>query len=91
MTWYLAWPEVIDELADAVYALEELAAGRTPDRARLLAGALALDTLALRGATDREFLDAARANSSPRNPTKWRAAITSVIIAGLQVNLRGAS
>jgi hypothetical protein len=46
-------------LADAAYALEELAAGRAPDRARLLAGALALDTLALRGATDHDLLDAA--------------------------------
>ena len=46
-------------LVDAVYALEEQAAGRTPDRARLLAGALALDTLVLRGERDRNVLDAA--------------------------------
>ena len=30
-------------LLDAAYALDELAAGRTPDRARLLAGVRALD------------------------------------------------
>jgi len=42
-------------LPDAAYALDELAAGRTPDRARLLAGALALDS----AAADRDLLDAA--------------------------------
>jgi hypothetical protein len=46
-------------LIDAAYALEEQAAGRTPDRARLLAGALALDTLMLRGEQDQNLLDAA--------------------------------
>jgi hypothetical protein len=51
-------------LADAVYALEEQAAGRVPDRARLLAGALALDTLAQRGIADRDILDAAAGLSS---------------------------
>ena len=30
-------------LLDAAYALDELAAGRAPNRVRLLAGALALD------------------------------------------------
>jgi hypothetical protein len=46
-------------LIDAVYALEEQAAGRTPERSRLLAGALALDTLVRRGEQDRDILDAA--------------------------------
>jgi hypothetical protein len=47
-------------LLDAAYALDELAAGRTPDHARLLAGALALDGLRVEGtATDRDLLDAA--------------------------------
>jgi hypothetical protein len=47
-------------LLDAAYALDELAAGRTPDRARLLAGALALDSVRVEGtAADRDLLDAA--------------------------------
>ena len=46
-------------LTDAVYALNEIAAGRTPDRACLVAGALALDTIRLRGGASREVLDAA--------------------------------
>jgi hypothetical protein len=47
-------------LLDAAYALDELAAGRTPDRARLLAGSLALDSVRAKGATaDRDLLDAA--------------------------------
>ena len=37
-------------LLDAAYALDELAAGRTPDRARLLAGARALDSVRVKGA-----------------------------------------
>ena len=45
-------------LLDAAYALDEIAAGRTPDRARLLAGALALDTLKHQGKADRDVLDA---------------------------------
>ena len=48
-----------DGLADAVYALAELAAGRTPERSRLLAGALALDSLVQHGKPDRDLLDAA--------------------------------
>lgn len=43
---------------DAVYALEEQAAGRTPGRA------LALDALAQRGTVDRDILDAAAGLSS---------------------------
>jgi hypothetical protein len=47
-------------LLDAAYALDELAAGRTPDRARLLAGVRALDRVRLEGApADRDLLDAA--------------------------------
>jgi hypothetical protein len=46
-------------LADAVYALEELASGRNPDRVRVIAGALALNTLIHRGENDRDVLDAA--------------------------------
>lgn len=46
-------------LADAAAALDDLAAGRTPDRTRLLCGALTLDALRLRGEADRDILDAA--------------------------------
>jgi hypothetical protein len=46
-------------LLDAAYALEELAAGRTPDRARLLAGALALDRAGVEEFADRDLLGAA--------------------------------
>ena len=46
-------------LADAAYALDELAAGRQPERARLITGALALDTLCLQGSESRDLLDAA--------------------------------
>ena len=46
-------------LFDAASALDELAAGRTPDRASVIAGALALDTLVQGGGADRELLDAA--------------------------------
>jgi hypothetical protein len=45
-------------LSDAVYALTELAAGRTPERSRLLAGALALSALVQHGKPDRDLLDA---------------------------------
>jgi hypothetical protein len=46
-------------LLDAAYVLDEIAAGRTPERSRLIAGALALDTLRLRGEAGRDLLDAA--------------------------------
>jgi hypothetical protein len=47
-------------LLDAVYALDELAAGRTPDRARLLAGVRALDKMRVEDtAVVRDLLDAA--------------------------------
>ena len=46
-------------LVDAASVLDDLAAGRTPDRATVIAGALALDTLVQRGSADRELLDAA--------------------------------
>jgi hypothetical protein len=46
-------------LADAAAALDDLAAGRLPDRARLLSGALTLDSLRLSGTADRDLLDAA--------------------------------
>jgi hypothetical protein len=48
-------------LLDAAVALDDLAAGRAPDRARLLAGVLALDTLRRAGGADRDMLDAAAA------------------------------
>jgi hypothetical protein len=48
-----------DGLLDAAYALDEQAAGRQPDRARLLAGAVTLDTLFRRGVLDRDLQDAA--------------------------------
>jgi hypothetical protein len=46
-------------LMDAVAVLDDLAAGRGPHRARLLAGALALDTLVSSGIAERDMLDAA--------------------------------
>jgi hypothetical protein len=47
-------------LLDAAYALDELAAGRIPDRARLLEGVRALDGVRVKGVpADRELLDAA--------------------------------
>ncbi len=47
-------------LLDAAYALDELAAGRIPDRARLLAGAQALDRVRVEATfADRDLLDAA--------------------------------
>lgn len=46
-------------LADAIYALTEIAAGRTPEQSRLVAGALALDTIGLRGGASQDVLDAA--------------------------------
>jgi hypothetical protein len=45
-------------LLDAAYALDELAAGRSPDRKRLLAGAQALDK-ACTHSVDQELLGAA--------------------------------
>jgi hypothetical protein len=46
-------------LAAAAAALDDLAAGRLPDPARLVAGVLALDTLRWSGVADRDILDAA--------------------------------
>jgi hypothetical protein len=47
-------------LLDAAYGLDELAAGRTPDRARLLAGVRALDKVRVEDtAAFRDLLDAA--------------------------------
>lgn len=45
-------------LFDAAHCLDELAVGRTPDRARLLAGALALHTRRLMGTANQNLLDA---------------------------------
>ena len=45
-------------LLDAAYCLDEISVGRTPDRARLLAGALALHTRSLLGTADQSLLDA---------------------------------
>ena len=47
-------------MADAAFSLAEIAAGRVPSRSRLIAGALALDTLVKRGEFDRDLLDAAQ-------------------------------
>ena len=44
---------------DAVDALDALAAGDAPDRLQVLSGALALNTLCMRGTSDRELIDAA--------------------------------
>lgn len=49
----------VSGLLDAVSALEAQAAGCAPNRAHLLAGALALDSLCREGVTDRDILDAA--------------------------------
>jgi len=46
-------------LIDAAHTLDALAAGDTPDLARVLSGALALDTLVRNGLADRDLLDAA--------------------------------
>lgn len=46
-------------LLDAVRALDELATGHQPDRATLLSGALALNTIIHRGQADRDIRDAA--------------------------------
>jgi hypothetical protein len=49
----------ISGLSDAALALDALAAGTQPDRARLIAGALALDTLIKTTSASRDLLDAA--------------------------------
>jgi hypothetical protein len=46
-------------LLDAAYALDEQAAGRSPELSRLLSGAITLDTLFRRGALQPELEDAA--------------------------------
>jgi hypothetical protein len=46
---------------DAADVLEAIAAGHTPNRAALLAGALKLDALTMEGSGDRDLLDAAAA------------------------------
>lgn len=46
-------------LIDAAEVLDAQAAGVTPDRLQVLSGALALSTLCMRGASDRELIDAA--------------------------------
>ena len=48
-----------DPLHDAVAVLEAQAAGTVPERLQVLSGALALSTLCMRGAPDRDLLDAA--------------------------------
>ena len=48
-----------DGLLNAARVLADQAAGRVPDRARLLSGALALDALQWSGEADRDILDAA--------------------------------
>lgn len=46
-------------LLDAAYALEEQAAGRTPELSRLLSGAITLDTLFRQRLLDADLQDAA--------------------------------
>ena len=46
-------------LVDAADVLDDLAAGRPSDRAKLIAGALALQTLVRQGRASRDILDAA--------------------------------
>jgi hypothetical protein len=46
-------------LLNAAFVLDDLATGRVPDRARLLSGVLALDTLRSSGVADRDMLAAA--------------------------------
>lgn len=46
-------------IVDAADVLDDLAAGRTPDRAKLIAGALALHTIVQQGRASRDILDAA--------------------------------
>jgi len=46
-------------LRDAAYALEEQAAGRTPELSRLLSGTITLDTLFRRRSLDPDLQDAA--------------------------------
>ena len=46
-------------LSDAASALDDLAAGTQPDRARVIAGALALDTLTRTTRPSRDLQDAA--------------------------------
>jgi hypothetical protein len=50
---------LFEGLLEAAYALDELAAGRPPVHERLVAGALALDTLMRQGRLDRDLQDAA--------------------------------
>lgn len=50
---------VLMGLLDAAYALEEKAAGRTPEFSRVLSGAITLDTLFRRGSLDADLQDAA--------------------------------
>jgi hypothetical protein len=49
----------LDSLESAAAVLDALAAGRVPDRAAVLAGALALNTWCSRRAPDRDLKDAA--------------------------------
>jgi hypothetical protein len=51
--------ELLKGLLDAALVLDDLAAGRVPDRARLLCGALALHTLQSSSIANRDMLDAA--------------------------------
>ena len=46
-------------LDDAAAVLDAQAAGVTPDHRQVLAGALALSTLCMRGSADRDLMDAA--------------------------------
>jgi hypothetical protein len=67
-------------LLKAATALDDLAAERTPERATLIAGALALGTLIQGGGADHELLDAA-ASPKSRQRTGHTCALTSPAIA----------
>jgi len=61
LSYFKAPPAVpkISGLADAALCLDALAAGKTPERARIIAGALALDTLVTWCGAERDIRDAA--------------------------------
>jgi len=63
-------------LLDAIGVLDDLAAGRVPDRARLHSGASALETLRRAGIANRDLVDAAASLEAMANrrTLKLRAA-----------------
>jgi|HubBroStandDraft_6_1064221.scaffolds.fasta_scaffold1760643_1 chloramphenicol 3-O-phosphotransferase len=84
-------------LMDAASVLDDLAAGRAPDRARLLAGALALDTVRRSGIADRDMHDAAagleaiatRGSLDLDEKGRARAAVLADAVRALATALQG--